>query len=130
MTGYKVNQLTITENPETVPEEHRGKQHNRTVNFDTATSHLVIGVHNNKRICSVIFIMNKEQGNGNAGKLMKCLESYARQCRCKEIWYPCVVSQRLIQILLKHDYKLQIHKDEHYGEDVDVFVKEFRKQDR
>ncbi len=118
----------IHEERDTIPKGEEGHQRNLTYSVGTAEAHLVIGnfKRGGKRICSVIYIVNRKEGNGYASKLMKYVEGYARQCRCVEMWYPTVLNPKLIQMLLKRGFKLQYHKDELFGE-VDVFVKVLKK---
>lgn len=94
--------------------------------YKTASAEVLIGNTGKKRIMSIMFIDNTEEGNGCAAKLIDKLDGYARQCRCNEFWFPTVLNVRLVKILLKRGFKLQIHNDELFGQ-VEVFVKRFKK---
>lgn len=120
--------LLIVNDSATVPVEMKKHQRNCTVSYKTAKANVVIGDGLGKKILSVIYIVNDKEGNGNASKLIKYLDGYARQCRCKEIWYPTVLNLKLAGMLVKRGYKLIIVKDKLFGE-VDIFRKIFHKQD-
>jgi len=98
--------------------------------YKTATAEVLIGkaivVKKTLRIMSIMFIENTERGNGNGSKLIHYLESYARQCRCNELWFPTVMSEKLVLMLLKKGFKLEVHHDTMMGQ-VEVFVKVFKK---
>jgi len=93
--------------------------------YKTAFADVLIGRMNRKKIMSVMVIVNNKEGNGCAWQLLKYLDGYARQCRCKEIWFPTVLNIKLLKMLIKRGFKLQIHKDELFGR-VEVFVKVFK----
>ena len=117
-------QCRLVETPDSIPKGKKGHQRNCKYSYKTATADLVIGkVTKNKKVCSVIYINNSKEGNGNASKLMKYIQGYAGQCRCNQIWYPTVLNSKLVMMLIKRGYKLQFHKDELFGE-VEVFVKD------
>lgn len=121
-----MSQCKFIDESDTIPAGKQGFQRNGRYTYKTASADLVIGkATKNKRVCSVIYIVNIQEGNGNASKLIKYIEGYARQCRCKEVWYPTVLNPKLIQMLTNRGYKLQLHKDQLFGE-VEVFVKNFR----
>jgi len=97
-----------------------------TYTYKTASAEILIGNVGKKRILSIMFIENNEPGNGNAAKLIKYIDGYARQCRCNEFWFPTVLSVELVKMLIKRGFKLQIHNDELFGR-VEVYVKVFKK---
>lgn len=103
--------------------DHNLKRHEGKMMHGTAEAEFVVEKFEGKRIMSVIMIINKSEKNGNAGKLMQKLESYARQQNCAEIWYPTVLNMRLVEILLKNRFKPHIIHDERM-QAVNVFIKE------
>lgn len=97
------------------------------VRYKTAQAGVLVGNVGKKRILSIMHIINDQEGNGNASKLIDYLDGYARQCRCKEFWFPTVLSEKLMAMLIKKGFKLQLHDDELFGK-VEVFVKVFKKK--
>jgi len=122
-----LNGIVKLEQPQTVPASEKSHQRNLRYSYKTAHADLVIGTWNKKKVCSVTLIFNKEEGNGNGSKLIKYIEGYARQCRCKEVWYPNVLNPKLALMLIKRGFELQKHQHEIFGE-VEVFVKELRRK--
>jgi len=120
----KKQAMQIKGMPQTVPTEMKKHQRNCSVSLGTCEADIVIGNYLGTRILSVVSIINRKEGNGDTSKLIKYLDGYARQCRCKEIWYPTVLNPKLVIMLIKRGYEPITVKDELFGE-VDIFRKKF-----
>jgi len=71
---------------------------------------------------SVMRVINDVEGNGHFGKWAKRLEGIAKK-EGREIWYPSILTARLIVHLSKNGYKLTEEWFEEMGESVIVAKK-------
>lgn len=56
-------------------------------------------VYFNDGIASIQMIQSKEEGKGHATKCIKNIEVVSKNKKIKEIWFPTVLSKRMVKLL-------------------------------
>jgi len=87
--------------------------------YGSCTAEVLVG----RDIMSIQQINSKVEGQGHAKQCIENMEVFAKESKIKEIWFPTVLSHKLVYHLIKNGYQVREEMHPEIDERVEILFK-------